>query len=374
MKSDLKRTPLHDVHKKAEATMDNVDGWEMPIQYSSVLEEHEAVRLKAGLFDISHMGKVFIFGEDAEKFLQTIVTNDVAKLNRNKAQYNVLCYPDGGTVDDVLIYKLEEDKYVLLFNTSTVEKDVEWMKEHLMGDVVVRNFTEEVSLLAVQGPNAQALLQTLTLTDLSEIEFHGCKQHVDLAGSDVLVTRSGYTGEDGFQLILGVQSVESIWQAIMAAGQEYGLLPCGMGARDTLRVEANLPLYGQELTKNITPLEAGIGVAVETKKEIAFVGQEDLSKQKEEGSKRKIAGIKMMEAGVPDTDDTIYSLDGSENIGHVTSGTHSPTLRQNIGLALLHRDYSEVGTEILVDIQDKKVAAKVVKTPFYKREEADAGS
>ncbi len=363
----LKQTPLFEVYKKSGAKVIDFGGWALPVQFSSILDEHEAVRKEAGLFDVSHMGEVLVEGTDAESYINYLVTNDVTKLSINQAQYTAMCYPDGGTVDDLLVYKLENEKYLLVINASNIEKDYEWMKQHVKGDMTLQNISKTIVQLAIQGPKAEGILQKLTETDLSEIRSFNFAQHVNLDGiTDVLVSRTGYTGEDGFELYLSAVQVEALWEKLLEVGSEDGLKPCGLGARDTLRLEARLALYGQELLSDISPLEAGIGFAVKTNKESDFIGKTALSAQKEAGLKRKLVGIEVTGRGIPRHGYKVVS-EGGEDIGVVTSGTQSPSLKKSIGLALISAEHSEVGTPLKVEIRNKQIDAVVVKTPFYKK-------
>jgi aminomethyltransferase len=362
--SVLKRTPLYPLYEEYGAKTIDFGGWDLPVQFAGIQKEHEAVRTKAGLFDVSHMGEVEVKGPDALSFVQKITTNDASTLAVNQAQYSIMCYPDGGTVDDLLVYKLAEDHYLLVINAANIEKDVAWMQQHVDGDMTLRNISDETAQLALQGPLAEAVLQKLTDTDLSEIRFFYFKPDVNLSGVSALVSRTGYTGEDGFELYVKPEDAPVLWRKILEAGGE-DVLPCGLGARDTLRFEARLPLYGQELNESISPLEAGLGFAVKLEKKVPFIGQEALKKQKEEGIPRKLVGLEMIERGIPRSHYPVYV--GETQIGEVTTGTQSPTLKKNVGLALIRKEYSELGTEVDVEIRGKRVKAKVVATPFYKR-------
>ncbi|MGG3573501.1 glycine cleavage system aminomethyltransferase GcvT [Bacillus gobiensis] len=363
----LKRTPLFEKYIKYGAKVIDFGGWELPVQFSSILEEHEAVRKEAGLFDVSHMGEVLVEGKGAESYINHLVTNDVTKLSINQAQYTAMCYPDGGTVDDLVVYKLANEKYLLVINAANIEKDYEWMELYLRGDVTLHNISSDIAQLAIQGPKAEGILQKLTATDLTEIGFFRFAQHTNLNGiTDVLISRTGYTGEDGFELYLAADKAEALWENLLEAGKEDGLKPCGLGARDTLRFEARLALYGQELTNEISPLEAGIGFAVKTNKESHFIGKDILTAQKEEGLKRKLVGIEVTGRGIPRHGYKVFSA-GEEEIGFITSGTHSPSLKKNLGLAIISAEHAEVGTQLKVEVRNKKIDAIVVKAPFYKK-------
>ncbi|MDQ0201254.1 glycine cleavage system aminomethyltransferase GcvT [Neobacillus ginsengisoli] len=363
----LKQTPLFETYKKYGAKVIDFGGWALPVQFSSILDEHEAVRTKAGLFDVSHMGEVLVEGKDAESYINYLVTNDVTKLSIHQAQYTAMCYLDGGTVDDLLVYKLEDEKYLLVINAANINKDFEWMKQHAKGDMNLTNISNEIAQLAIQGPKAEGILQKLTGTDLAEIGSFKFAQHVNLDGvTDVLVSRTGYTGEEGFELYLSADQAEVLWEKLLEAGSEDGLKPCGLGARDTLRLEARLALYGQELLSDINPLEAGIGFAVKLKKESDFIGKASLIAQKEAGLRRKLVGIEVTGRGIPRHGYKVFSETGEE-IGVVTSGTQSPSLKKSVGLVLLSAEHAEVGTSLKVEIRNKLIDAVVVKTPFYKR-------
>ncbi len=363
--STLQRTPLFELYKEYGAKVIDFGGWELPVQFSSIKEEHEAVRTKAGLFDVSHMGEVSVKGPDALNFLQYVMTNDVSKLKDGGAQYTAMCYEDGGTVDDLLVYKRADEDYLLVVNAANTEKDYDWLVKNKKGDVEIQNISDDVAQLALQGPVAEQVLQKLTDYDLSEIGFFKFAEDVDLDGTKALVSRTGYTGEDGFEIYCDSQDAATLWKNILETGKEDGVQPIGLGARDTLRFEARLALYGQELTAEISPLEAGIGFAVKLKKEADFIGKEALTKQKEEGLKRKLVGIEMIEKGIPRTHYEVFKND--EKIGEVTTGTQSPTLGKNLGLAIINTEYAELGTEVEVQVRKRRLKAEVVKTPFYKR-------
>ncbi|QFF99422.1 glycine cleavage system aminomethyltransferase GcvT [Psychrobacillus glaciei] len=366
MSEQLKRTPLFDDYATYGGKTIDFGGWELPVQFSSIKEEHEAVRTKAGLFDVSHMGEITVTGSKAENFLQKLMTNDVSKLVSGQAQYTAMCYEDGGIVDDLLVYKKENNNYLLVVNASNIEKDFEWMKQNTIDDVELNNKSDEYGLLALQGPLAQNILQKLTSKNLDEIRFFRFADNIEVAEKTVLISRTGYTGEDGFEIYAANTDVSDLWSSILKAGKEDGLLPCGLGARDTLRFEACLPLYGQELSKDISPLEAGLGFVVKLKKEQEFNGKSVLANQKENGSPRKSVGIEMIDKGIPRTGYPVFV--GEKQIGFVTTGTQSPTLKKNIGLALIDATFAELGQELEVEIRNKRLKAVTVATPFYKRQ------
>jgi aminomethyltransferase len=363
--AELKQTPLFSVYANHGGKTIDFGGWELPVQFTSILEEHDAVRNRAGLFDVSHMGEVDVKGPDALAYVQKITTNDASKLVNNQAQYSIMCYPDGGTVDDLLVYKLADDHYLLVINASNIDKDYDWMKQNLEGNVTVDNVSDQVCQLALQGPLAEKTLQKLTDTDLAQIGFFRFLPEVTVAGFNALVSRTGYTGEDGFEIYCKPEDAKELWNQILAAGKEFGVVPCGLGARDTLRFEAKLPLYGQELSKSISPLEAGVGFAVKVDKETPFIGQEALRAQKADGLPRKLVGVEMIDRGIPRSHYPVFV--GGEQIGEVTTGTQSPTLKKNVGLALIKKDFAVIDSEVEVEIRGKRLKAKIVKTPFYKR-------
>lgn len=360
--TELKRTPLFEVYKDFGAKTIDFGGWDLPVQFSSIKEEHEAVRTKAGLFDVSHMGEIEVKGKDSLAYLQKMMTNDVSKLKDGGAQYTAMCYENGGTVDDLLVYKKADEDYLLVVNASNIEKDYDWLASKVTEEVTVTNVSETFAQLAIQGPLAEAALQKLTSTDLSEIKFFKFKENVEINGIPALVSRTGYTGEDGFEIYCASEKAVELWNEIL---KDENVVPCGLGARDTLRFEANLALYGQELSKDITPLEAGIGFAVKVNKEEDFFGKEVLKDQKENGVPRKLVGIEMIDKGIPRHGYEVFV--GEEQVGEVTTGTQSPTLKKNIGLALLNKEFTELETEVEVQVRKKRLKAKVVKTPFYQR-------
>jgi aminomethyltransferase len=365
MEVSLRRTPLYPIYQDFGAKTIDFGGWELPVQFSSIKEEHEAIRTRVGLFDVSHMGEIEVNGTEATHYLQKMMTNDMERLQPGKALYTLMCYPDGGTVDDLLVYMLDEHHYMLVVNAANIGKDMEWLQKHIEGDVQVRSISDELALLATQGPLSKALLQSLTETDLGQFSFMSFQDEVHIAGISVLLSRTGYTGEDGFELYVHSKNAITLWQAIMSAGEAFDILPCGLGARDTLRFEACLPLYGQELGPSISPLEVGLGFAVKVNKEQEFIGQDVLREQKEKGVPRRLVGIEMIERGIPRHGYPIFIDD--VQIGEVTTGTQSPTLKQSIGLALISAGFTELDRVLEVEIRNKKVKARVVQTPFYKR-------
>jgi len=358
----VKTTPLYENHLKLKGKIIDFGGWALPVEYSGILLEHEAVRTKAGLFDVSHMGEITVKGEDAEKYLQNMLTNDISVLTNNQIAYTTMCYPDGGVVDDLLVYKYNREDYLLVVNASNTDKDFDWLKNNVSGSTEVKNVSSDYAQLALQGPEAQTILQRIVKDDLNEIEFYHFKDNVEVGGIKALVSRTGYTGEDGFELYFASAEGPKMWELLLETGKEDGLVPAGLGARDTLRFEAALPLYGQELDNDITPLEAGLGFCVKLAKD-DFIGRDALAAQKAEGLKRKVAGFEMVDRGIPRSHYEVYA-DGKK-IGYVTTGSFSPTLKKNIGLALIDAEYAKVGTEIEISVRNRNLKAIIIKKPFY---------
>ncbi len=363
--TELRKTSLFNVHQKYGGKVVDYSGWALPVQFEGLTAEHEAVRTKAGLFDVSHMGEVEVKGSQALDYVQNLITNDASALNDNQIAYSFMCYPDGGIVDDLLVYKFTNEHFFLVINASNVEKDYKWMLENLGDyDVQVNNISDDVSEIAIQGPKAQDILQKLTDTELSQIGFFYCKRDVNIAGANCLISRTGYTGEDGFEIYLDHDNAEMVWEKLMEAGSEEGIKPAGLGSRDTLRFEASLPLYGNEIDKDITPLEAGLGMFVKLDK-AGFIGKDALVKQKAEGLKRKVVGFEMIDRGIPRHGYEVYADD--KKIGFVTTGYAAPTVKKNIGLAMVDIEYSKLDTEFEIMVRNKPAKAKVISKRFYQK-------
>jgi aminomethyltransferase len=362
--TSLKRTPLYEQHLALGARLVEFGGWEMPVQYSSILEEHRAVRTRAGLFDVSHMGEFKFEGKDALAFLQNLVPNDVERLAIHQALYSQLCLPDGGTIDDLIIYYLAENHYMMVVNAANIDKDFAWVEKQARNfDVQATNQSDATALLALQGPESLAILQPLTGEDLSAIRYYHCTPGM-VDGINCIISRTGYTGEDGFELYCAPVDVVKLWNDLLAAGKQHGLLPAGLGARDTLRLEAGYCLYGHELDEQTNPLEANLGWTVKLDKG-DFIGHDALLKVKEEGLKRKLIGIEMIERGVSRGGYAIYEND--QQIGALTSGAPSPTLNKNIGMGYVEAAHAVAGKTVQIDIRGKRTAAQIVALPFYKR-------
>ena len=362
----LLRTPLYERHRALGARMVEFSGWEMPVQYSGILDEHRAVRERAGLFDVCHMGEFLVEGPGALAFLQWLVPNNVARLSDDQALYTQILRPDGGTLDDLIIYRRGEGFYLVVVNAGTMEKDWAWFNEQAHGraDLSLKNISNETGLLAIQGPRAQDILQSLTSTPLDAIAYYHARQG-QVAGTACLISRTGYTGEDGFELYCQAEHAAALWDALLVAGAAAGLLPAGLGARDTLRLEAGYCLYGHELTDEITPLEAGLGWTVKLEKGADFIGRDALLAEKAQGLRRKLVGVELTERGVPRASYAI-SQRGAV-VGALTSGVLSPTLNRPIGMGYMSGAEMSVGAEVSIEIRGKQIPAKIVALPFYKR-------
>lgn len=338
-------------------------GWEMPVQYTGVIEEHLAVRRRAGLFDVSHMGEIEICGPDAEIFCQRISANDVARMKISQAQYNLLLNDQGGVVDDVIFYRLALDRFLICVNAANTEKDFRWIQEHAAGRVEIDNVSARYAQLALQGPAAQSVLQSLTNVNLGQIRpfFFA---FAEVAATRCLVARTGYTGEDGFELYCHGGDAEPLWKSLLETGAAHGLVAAGLGARDTLRLEKAYPLYGHELDDTTTPLEAGLEWVAKLSK-ASFIGRDILLKQKREGIKRRLVGLELVEPGIARSEYPL--LKDGNRIGRVTSGTRSPSLGKSIALGYVAVEESQMGTIFDVEIRGRKVKTKVVSLPFYRR-------
>lgn len=361
----LKKTPLNEVHRSLGGKMVDFGGWDMPVQYpAGVIAEHLATRERAGLFDVSHMGEIHVDGADAIPFVNSITTNDVAKLVDGQAHYSALTNERGGVIDDLLVYRFAEDRLLLVVNAGTQDNDWDWISSNRGDyDVDLRHASVDYCQIAIQGPKATGILQKLTETDLSAVKYyHFTTGEVD--GVSSIISRTGYTGEDGFEVYADASAAEQLWNKMMEAGQEEGILPCGLAARNTLRLESAMSLYGHELGEDISPLEANLGWICKLGKG-EFVGREALLKQKESGLDRKLVGFEMVDKGIARDGFPVFIED--EKLGYVTSGSPAPYLKKNIGLAFVPVDFANEGQEIKIDVRGKLLSAKIVPTPFYKR-------
>jgi aminomethyltransferase len=361
----LKKTPLNARHRSLGARMVEFGGWDMPVEYSGIVDEHLAVRTRAGLFDVSHMGEIEIAGADALKAVQHITSNDASKLVVGQIQYSALTTGQGTFVDDVLVYKLADEHFMLVVNASNIIKDFHWISGHVqgMGDAAAVNTSSRYALLALQGPAAKDVLQTLTAVDLSAIKYYWFTTG-EVAGVRCTISRTGYTGEDGFEVFVPPASADRVWTSILAAGASAGVIPAGLGARDTLRLEAAMRLYGNDMDETTTVVEADLGWIVGWKKQ-EFLGFDVLQRQKAEGAARKLVGFEMLDRAIARHGYDVY-FDGAR-AGTVTSGTQTPFLKKAIGMAYVPSDRTTPGTEFDVDVRGRQVRAVVVPMPFYKR-------
>ena len=358
---DLKKVALNDIHEKLGAKMVPFAGYNMPVRYSSDKEEHLTVRNNVGVFDVSHMGEFFLEGPDALDLIQSVTSNDAAKLVKGQAQYSCLPNEHGGIVDDLLVYKMEEEKYMLVVNASNIEKDWNWIKQYNTKGVKMKNLSDSMSLFAVQGPRATEVLQPLTGVSLNEIRFYTFVVDEFAGVPDVIISATGYTGAGGFEIYVDNEHAPQVWDKIMEAGRPLNIKPIGLGARDTLRLEMGFCLYGNDIDDTTSPHEAGLGWITKYTKE--FTNWENLKKQKEEGIKRKLVGFTMVDKGIPRQDYEIRN-EGGETIGRVTSGSLSPGLNIGIGLGYVTKEYSKPDTAIYIAIRNKVLKAVVKKLPL----------
>lgn len=361
----LQTTPLHARHRALGARMTPFGGWDMPLQYSGIAEEHRAVRTAAGLFDVSHMGEVEIAGDDALAAVQRIASNDARKLEPGRAQYSALTTPAGTVVDDVLVYQLAAGHYLLVINAANIAKDVAWIRKGIAaaGDAVAVNASNRYALIALQGPRAAGILQALTAVELDGVAYYTFASG-EVANVRATISRTGYTGEDGFELFVPPAQADTVWSTLLAAGGSEGLLPAGLGARDTLRLEAGMRLSGQDMDETTTLLEAGLGWTVGWDKD-AFIGREALLEQKRTGPARRLVGFEMLDRGIARHDHAVYA--GADRVGRVTSGTLTPFLQKAVGMAYVPVELAARDTELSIDVRGRRLRARVVRMPFYRR-------
>ena len=364
----LKRTPFYNLHEQAGAKLIDFGGFEMPVQYDSIRKEHKAVRSSVGMFDVSHMGEFYVTGNESLDLIQYVTINDASKLKPGKAQYTAMCYEDGGIIDDLLIYMIAEDEYMLVVNASNIKKDYDWIDKNNSFDARLQNISDDTCLLAIQGPKAVETLQKLTETDLSKIKFYHFEKGTLAGFDDVILSATGYTGEGGFELYFDKNEAdpEAIWNAIMEAGEEFDITACGLGSRDTLRLEMGFALYGNDINKDTHPLEARMGWL--TKLDNGdFIGRDALVKAKKEGLDRKLVGFVIDDKrSIPRKGYTVFDEEGNE-IGVVTSGSRSISLGKNIGMGYVTTDFADEGSSIFVEIRNKKAEATVQKPPFLEK-------
>ena len=363
---NLKKTPLNEVHRNSGGKMVDFGGWDMPVQYEAgVIAEHLATRERCGLFDVSHMGEIWVEGEDAIEFVNRLTTNDVTKLVDGQAHYSALTNERGGVVDDLLVYRFDQDKLLLVVNASTTDKDWEWITSHKRDEnVTLTNASADYCQIAIQGPLAREIAQKFTDVNLSDIKYYHFTADT-FNGVDAIISRTGYTGEDGFEIYANRDEAVRLWNDFLEYGERFGILPCGLAARNTLRLESAMSLYGNELSDDISPLEAGLGWICKLNKG-DFIGREPMARLKEEGLKKKLVGFEMVDKGIARDHFDVYIND--EKVGYVTSGSPAPFLKKNIGLAFVPTEFAKTGQEITIDVRGKKLAAVIVPTPFYKRE------
>ena len=359
----LKRTALNAVHRAAGARLVEFGGWEMPVEYSGITQEHLAVRTRAGLFDVSHMGEIDVRGPQAIQLLQHVTSNDVSRLKDFQAQYTALMYPQGSAVDDCLVHRLAEDHYFLCVNAANTDKDFTWIVRNNSFDAVVRDVSAEYSQLAIQGPNSAAVVSKVSDADLASLRYYWFT-HATCCGVEGFLARTGYTGEDGFEFYFPPRESERVWTQLLEEGKEEVLTPVGLGARNTLRLEAGYALYGHELDEETTLLEANLGWICKLDKG-DFIGRDALAKQRQDGPGKRLVGFEMIDRGIARDGYAVWIEDAAA--GHVTSGSPAPFLKKNIGMAYLPPTQAEVGREIQIEIRGRKTAARIVTLPFYKR-------
>lgn len=357
------KTPLYETHVKYKGKIVPFAGYLLPVQYpTGVIAEHMAVRTACGLFDVSHMGEITCIGPDAVKNLNHLLTNDFTVMYDGQARYSPMCNEEGGVVDDLIVYKIRDDHYFIVVNAANKDKDFAWMKAHEFGDAVFTDISKDVAQIALQGPKAETVLRKLLSEEDIPKKYYSCFFHKNIGGMDCIISRTGYTGEAGFEFYLSSLEAPKLWELLLETGKEEGIIPCGLGARDTLRLEAAMPLYGHEMNDEITPIEAGLGMFVKMNKE-KFIGKAALEEKGE--PKRVRVGLKVTGRGIVREHAQVY--DGDTLIGITTSGTHCPYLKSPAAMALLDTAYKAIGTPVEVDVRGRRVAAEVVKLPFYKK-------
>ena len=357
------KTPLYETHVKYNGKIVPFAGYLLPVQYESgVIAEHMAVRTKAGLFDVSHMGEIICKGEDALKNLQMLLTNDFTNMVDGQARYSPMCNEEGGTVDDLIVYKYKDNVYYIVVNAANKDKDYKWMLDHQFGNVTFEDKSSSIAQIALQGPKSFDILSKITSEENIPKKYYHCVFDAEVDGMKCIVSQTGYTGEDGYEIYLSNEDAPKMWESLMSAGEEFGLIPCGLGARDTLRLEAAMPLYGHEMDDTVDPLETGLGFAVKMTKD-DFIGKKAIEAKGD--FTRKRVGLKVLKRGIIREHEEVYV--GEKLIGHTTSGTHCPYLGYPIAMALIDIDYTEIGTKVDVLVRGRKIEAEVVKLPFYKK-------
>ena len=364
----VRKTALNVAHRQLGAKMVDFNGWDMPVEYSGIIAEHVAVRTGVGIFDVSHMGDIRVAGPQALAAIQHISINDASRLAMGQAQYSAMLYPQGTFVDDIIVHRLGEQEYLIVINAGTREKDFKWVRDNMRQfDCVVENLSDDFTQIAIQGPRGVDVVQKLTEADLAAVKFYWVTRGTICGLKDILIARTGYTGEDGFEIYIPSDEATSarVWNEVLEAGKEFCVLPCGLGARNTLRLESKLPLYGHEISDTINVWEAGLDRFCKMEKP-DFIGHEALKNAKAAGVKRTLVGLEMVDRGIARDGYRILNSSG-EQVGYVTSGSYAPFLKKNIALAYVPPELAAVGTEVLVEIRNQGVKARVVPTPFYKR-------
>ena len=355
------KTGLYNWHKIKSSNIVSYAGYLLPVYYSSIVNEHNSVRENAGLFDVSHMGEFFITGKNAEQFVQLVTINDVSKLISGKAQYTAMCDHNGGIIDDVIIYRLSEG-FMMVVNSANIKKDFEWLNSNVIKDVKLDNKSDQIGLISIQGPKSRLILQKLIHMDISNLSFYHFIEDIEIGGYNATLSRTGYTGELGFEIYVSLESIEPLWEKLIEMGKLDGLIPAGLGCRDTLRLEMNYLLYGNDISQKINPIEAGLEKFIRLNKS-DFIGKDSIIDAKQNHN-NVLSSFLMTEKGIPRNGLQLFYED--QSIGHVTSGTMSPTLAKGIGQCLINKDYAKIGNKIEVDIRGKLKSAIIVKPPFYK--------
>ena len=356
------KTPLYDVHVREKGKIVPFAGYLLPVQYEGVIAEHLAVRNQAGLFDVSHMGEITIKGPGALATLNHLLTNDFTRMSLGKVRYSVMCNENGGCVDDLLVYKFGEEDYFLVVNASNRHKDFEHMKKNILPDTEIEDISDSIAQVALQGPNSREIMKKVMKEEDIPEKYYTAKRNVDIGGMNCIISYTGYTGEAGYEIYMANENAEKMWDLLREAGAEYGLIPCGLGARDTLRLEASMPLYGHEMDEEVSPLETGLDFAVKMDKE-EFIGKKALLERGEPQITR--VGLEIIDRGVLREHQDVYI--GDEKIGHTSSGTFSPLLKTSIAMALIDKKYSALGTVVEVDVRGRRLKAKIIEMPFYTR-------
>ncbi|MCR4633946.1 MAG: glycine cleavage system aminomethyltransferase GcvT [Erysipelotrichaceae bacterium] len=357
------KTPLYDAHVKAGGRIVPFAGYLLPVQYEGVIAEHLAVRKEAGLFDVSHMGEITFKGKGALASLNHLLTNDYTKMPLGKVRYGILCFEDGGVCDDLLVYKFGEEDYFIVVNASNRHKDFAWMKDHILEDTQIEDISDSIAQVALQGPKSYEIISRLMKEEDIPQKYYTAKRDVKVGDINCIISYTGYTGESGYEIYVENKDAEKLWDLLLETGKDFGLRPCGLGARDTLRLEASMPLYGHEMDETITPLETGLDYGVKMNKE-DFIGKKALLEKGEPKICR--VGLRIVDKGVLREHQDVYV--GEEKIGHTTSGTYSPLFKTSIAMALIDKKYSKIGQTVEVDVRGRRLKAEIVEMPFYKRE------